>query len=364
MKETNEPATMPFLLLVNLSKSWGGGEKWMFSVAEAWQARGHRVHLLVYPDSALAQRLTEAGIPFSAMALRSLSLLNPVKVGRLAGLLKNLNPDAMLLNASHELKTAGLVGHWVGVPEIVFRRGVSYALTPNRLNRWLLQRVATRFLANSQATFQAMTTAFPSLLSKPHLTLNNGIDPSDWQPDPARRKPFRIGVSARLSPEKGLERLIEAVALVRESVPEVELRIMGEGPQRAELQALAEAKGVAGHVQFAGFVADVVAELQTCQVFGFTPHFGEGTSLALIEAMLLELPCVVMDSPAMSEVVLDGETGFVVPDGDVAALAARFTLLLQQTDLSQSMGKAGRQRALAHFTLDRIVDALQAWVGK
>ncbi|MEM7654891.1 MAG: glycosyltransferase [Bacteroidota bacterium] len=352
----------PHLMLVNVSKSWGGGEQWMFAVAQAWQTKGHEVELLVYPGSALQQRLVQAGIPHTAMPLRTWRLLNPILAIRLYRHLKKRQPDVLLLNASHELKTAGWMGHLAGIQEIIFRRGVSYALSVNAWNRYLLNQVATRFLANSKATFEAMTTAFPALLAKPTLTLNNGVKPEGWEPDAVGRIPHRIGVSARLSPEKGLERLLRAIQWLKRQGNKGELLLLGEGPQRVELQQLARDLGIEERVIFAGFVSDVPRHLRSCAAFGFTPHFGEGTSIALIEAMLLELPCVVMDTPAMSEVVVSGETGYVIPDGDIPALAAAFHRLLSDAQHRDELGQKARERALKYFTLDRIIEALEDWL--
>lgn len=357
----SKPEQTPFLLFVNLSKSWGGGEKWMLSVAKAWIDKGHQAELLVYPDSALAHRLQALKIPHKAIPLRTLSWLNPVRMLHLRRYLRQRKPDAILLNASHELKTVGLMAHWSGIKEIIFRRGVSYAISPNFANRWLLKRVATRFLANSQATFDACVQAFPILLQKPHLTLNNGIDPSAWTPNPQTRVLGRIGLVARLSPEKGIERAILAMTHLPDSLASAQLWIIGEGKEEAKLKALVDTYKVQNRVHFAGFVEDIPSLLQTCSLFVFTPHFGEGTSLALIEAMLLELPCLVMDSPAMREVVVDGETGYVIPDGDTEALAQRIAHLLQNDQQRIQMGQAGRQRALQLFSLDRIIEALEKW---
>ncbi|MEM7372246.1 MAG: glycosyltransferase family 4 protein [Bacteroidota bacterium] len=352
----------PRLMMVNLSRSWGGGEKWMLSVGTALRERGHSVEFIVYPDSVLHGRLSELKIPCHALPLRTLSLLNPAKILQARKLLINRAPDILILNSSHELKTIGWIAHRLKVPEIIFRRGVSYPIRNHIINRWFLRRVVTRFLANSQATFHAFVKAFPFILNKPTLSLNNGIDPRGWTPKRSEMVPARIGCSARLSPEKGVERLILAMAQLGSDMPEAELHIMGTGPEKDKLQALVADHGLEKQVRFVGFVEDVQAQLHSCSIFVFTPHFGEGTSLALIEAMLLELPCVVMDTAAMREVVVDGETGFVVPDGDVKALADRLAQLIQDTGLRDRFGKAGRERALQFFSLAYIVEQVEDWL--
>lgn len=358
------PGTKPEpILLANLSKSWGGGEKWFFSVGHELHQRGHSIVMAVYPGSALAARVEAAGLPTMAVKARFSSLLNPLKVWRIYRQLKQTGPRVVVMNASHELKVIGLLSRLAGVPHVVFRRGVSYPLKRNPLNRWYIRHIATAFIANADATFEAFARAFPAIRHKPHITIYNGIDSGQWEPPAQPRQPNLIGISARLAHEKGIDRAIEALALLRQQGQQPQLRIIGEGPERQKLELMVKDKGLEEQVRFTGFVEDVRQALAPCSIFLFTPRYGEGTSLALIEAMLLEMPCVVFDTPSMKEVVVHGETGFVLPEGDVTALAHYLGLLLTDEALRLRMGKAGRKRAETHFTLKRVVDELEQWLG-
>ncbi|MEM6348376.1 MAG: glycosyltransferase [Bacteroidota bacterium] len=350
------------VLMVNLSKSWGGGEKWFFTVGKALKAQGFEVAWYCYSGSELAQRLEKESLTYYSAKLRFLKLLLPGQIRLVKKHLRDFLPDTVLLNASHELKTVGWIAKQLGTEKVIFRRGVSYPLSDNRLNQWFIRNVPTHFLANSQATFEAFVEVFPFVERLSHLTLNNGIDPTPWIVDHWARVPYRIAMSARLSPEKGIDRAIEALALLRDRGQQFELYILGEGPARAEIEALIKRYDLTNQIILRGFVNDVAAELNQCGFFLFTPRFGEGTSLALIEAMLLELPCIVMDSPAMGEVVLDGIGGYVVPDGDISALANCIGRLLSDQDLRLKMGEAARARALAHFTLEKLVSDLADWL--
>ena len=350
-------------MMVNLSKAWGGGEQWFLWVGNALAKRGFEVHMLVYPDSELEKRLTDNRIIVHKASLRFLSWLHPGKIWEMRKILRKIKPQFVLMNASHELKTIGLMAHVLGVPHVIFRRGVSYALKKNALNRWFIRRVVTAFVANSHATLDAFSQAFPIILQKPHLRLNNGIPLHNWHPDHKQRIPVRIGMSARLSPEKGIDRAIDAMSLLKQKDLKVELLILGEGPDRSRLEALIQEKGLESFVYLKGFVKDVQTLLNQCSMFLFTPRFGEGTSIALIEAMALELPCVVFETPAMREVVVDGETGFVVSDGNIRLLAERLGLLLSDEEMRLRMGKAARQRAMEHFGLEKqVVEPLKEWL--
>ena len=353
----------PCILLANLSKAWGGGEQWFLWVGNALSERGFDVHMLIYPGGELEKRLSGKGLRVYKAKLRFLSWLHPGKIIQMRKILHEVQPQFVLMNASHELKTMGLMAHLMGIPHIIFRRGVSYPLKKNFLNRWFIKRVSTAFVANSHATLNAFSAAFPIILHRPHLRLNNGIPLKNWHPNHSQRKALRIGMSARLSHEKGIDRAIEAMHLLKQKAVDAELLIFGEGLDRDRLEGLIQEKKLENSVFLKGFTQDVQAQLNQCSIFLFTPRFGEGTSIALIEAMSLELPCVVFDTPAMSEVVLDGETGFVVPDGNIEMLAERLESLLGNKEMCLRMGKAARQRALAHFGLEKqVVAPLKEWL--
>lgn len=352
------------LLLVNLSKTWGGGEKWFFTVAKALRDRGYPVKLAVYPHSDLENRAKAEQIPHLVFKARFLSLLNPIIVWNIYKKLRKLAPDVVIMNASHELKVVGLIAHMASIPHIIFRRGVSYPLKLNPLNEWYVKKIITGFIANANDTFEAFAKAFPAIREKQHITIYNGVDVSQWNPPQVKHKKQLIGLTARLSYEKGIDRAIEAIGQLKKQGIKAHLLLMGDGPERKQLEQLVRDQRLTEEISFTGFVKDVRAKLAECSIFLFTPRWGEGTSLSLIEAMLLGLPCVVFDTESMNEVVKNGETGFVIPDGDIIGLADHLQLLLTDENLRINMGNAARKRAQTYFTLQRVVDDLEKWLAK
>jgi glycosyltransferase involved in cell wall biosynthesis len=151
---------------------------------------------------------------------------------------------------------------------------------------------------------------------------------------------------------------LQALRPLRQRMAHATLRIAGEGSQRANLAALAEALGVAGAVEFAGGAADVHAALRDGDVFVLPARAADCES-ALVEAMLMGLPVVAFDHPAAREAVRDGETGLLAPAGDTEALADALAVMLAAPDRARMMGLAGRARALEHFTVGRAAADLE-----
>jgi glycosyltransferase involved in cell wall biosynthesis len=328
-------------------------------MAQALARRGWRVALLADPRGALARRAEQGGLTCHRMRLRSLSLGNPFKMARLLGLLRRLRPQAAILNASHELKVVGLAARVAGVPRILFRRGIPQPLRRGRLNRWYLSRVVNRLIVNSRATLDAMASGFSDLMPRLNpVVIHNGIDAEEWQPAPGPPGAGWIGVVGRLTKEKGVDRGIRTLAAARRRRPEAKLLVVGDGPERPSLERLAQALGLGEAVRFVGQTDRVAEHLRRCDVF-FLPSRWEGFGYVLLEAMLLELPCVAFDIPSAREIISGGKTGLIVPDGDLEAAGEALADLLADPARARVLGRAGRARALAEFPLDRAVERLE-----
>jgi glycosyltransferase involved in cell wall biosynthesis len=165
----------------------------------------------------------------------------------------------------------------------------------------------------------------------------------------AARGRFRLPLAApvvacigALSPEKRVGDAVEAVA----ALPEVHLLVVGDGPERSLLER--QAAGVApGRVHFAGVLDGPTAALAAADLVAL-PSRTEGVPGVLIEAGLSGVAAVATDVGGVSQIVRDGETGFVVPPGDVSALADGLRRALEQR---KALGLAAREHCLAHFEI-------------
>jgi glycosyltransferase involved in cell wall biosynthesis len=184
-------------------------------------------------------------------------------------------------------------------------------------------------------------TAAPPLGDRERLARGLGIDVS------ARL----VVTAARLSPQKGIQYAVTAMKKVVEEVPQAVLVVAGEGELEAELKALAARTGVSASVVFAGYREDVLDLVSVCDAF-LLPSLWEGMPYAILEAMLLARP--VVSTTISSEVVVDGETGFVVEPRDDAALARAVVKLLADPAAAARMGLAGRERLRACFSAERM----------
>ncbi len=156
---------------------------------------------------------------------------------------------------------------------------------------------------------------------------------------------------------KGLEFLLEALAILRRSGKDLNLVTVGHGSALAKLRGLALRLGVSDAVEFRGYVTDH-DDTQLPPIYSETdifvlPSLREGFGFVLLEAMASGIPIVASDVSAIPEVI--GNSGILVPPRDAKALANALGALIDDPTMRAELGEAGRRRAEAHFTWDRVI---------
>ncbi len=174
--------------------------------------------------------------------------------------------------------------------------------------------------------------------------------PTDF-PAPGHRATSQLvmGTARRLIRFKGIEYLLDAAAVLRPEFPDLRVEIAGTGPERENLEQRAARLGLTGRVEFLGWVNDLNAVLPRWDVF-VIPSLEEGFGIAALEGMAVGLPVVASAVGGLPEIVEDGISGWLVPPGNVEALASRLRLLLSSQELRLRMGAAAQARVRDHFS--------------
>jgi glycosyltransferase involved in cell wall biosynthesis len=327
----------------------GGSERHLLTLLPALAARGVDVSFLGLDDPSRAPDpfYEQLNVPFERVpAPRDLDPRLAVQVRRLVRKAELVHTHLVHADVYGALGARRLVS--TKHNDDPFRAGAF------RFVERAIARRAARIVAITQALarFQVERVGLPEEKIE---VIHYGLDelPQAWgtnPPDDVPRDARVLLAVCRLEPQKGLDVAVRALPDVVVRHPEAQLVVLGEGPQRAELQQSARALGVPAH--FPGRVPDVAEWLRRADVL-VHPVRWEGFGLALLEAMLASLPVVATNVSSIPEIVLDGETGLLVPPDDAEALAVAITRVL---DDPADYGASGRARAETEFSVARMAD--------
>jgi L-malate glycosyltransferase len=266
---------------------------------------------------------------------------------RVRRLVRELRPD--LLHSLH-LTSYGFLAGVSGVhPNIasVWGRDVMAVASSmpwyGFLTRYALSK-ADHVTATGPRLAEATLRYTPA--GKPVTVVPYGIDLERFRPidpRPATRDPIVIGAVARLSPEKGLDVLLDASMMLSKKGTDLRVVLVGHGPERSKLERKATKLGIAERVEFRGdvphnHVPDVLAELD---IFAM-PSREEGFGVAALEASAMQLPVVASDTHGIPDAVEHERTGLLVPPNDATALAEAIARLAGDPALRERLGRQGR----------------------
>jgi len=358
------PAAEPRVTIAHLviGGDVAGGQLVALTLARAARARGDRVVFL-----------SPAHGPFTAMVEREGMDVHLVDVSRtfhvvgalrLARLLRALRVDVLHTHTALAANVLSRVAGRLAVVAVVSHIHIENHFRRNRLARTVHSaldngsaRLAARVLAVSADTRDSLVAqGYPPRLVE---VVHNGIDVgavSGGGADGLRAEldipagtPF-VGEIARLCDVKGQRELIEATALV----PDVHVALAGDdleqgGAYRERLERLARDRGVADRVHFLGYRADAGVLLDQLDAL-VLPSWIEGLPISVLEAMAHAKPVIATPVGGTAELVVDGETGLLVPPRDPAALAEAIRVLVADPERARLLGLAGRERAEREFS--------------
>ena len=255
---------------------------------------------------------------------------------------------------------------WAGIKSIVInRRDMGYWYEPGILKKLrMVNGMADYFLANSHAVKNQVILREGFQPERIHV-IPNGLWNADSGFDDQSRETGSdrfnlpsetrfVGITASLRPVKRVDRFLQVATVVSAALPDVHFLVAGKGTLLPDLQRQAEKLNVSSHVHFLGQVDNVPSLLAKFDV-GLLTSESEGLSNSLMEYALAGVPAVTFDTGGNKEVVMEGETGFLVEEGDTDALAGKVINLLENSSLRVQMAKRGREQCLRRFSGAKIM---------
>jgi glycosyltransferase involved in cell wall biosynthesis len=364
----------PKLLHIKGSSPFGGDCVLMLELGKAAQERGFEVDVLAM-DPHFQESIRDAGLGLVELDVIRREI-RPVWDARgLARLTRFLSRAGYSIVHTHTTKP-GVVGtlaaRLAGVPSIMHTvhlfpfheetgriETTAYATVERLSARWCDRLVTV-------GDFQRRW-ALERGIGKPEqiVSIPNGVPgeranalrpPAEIRAELGIDDEFMIISTGRLAPQKGLDSLLRAAALLRSDLPTLRVVLAGEGPLREELGRLASELGVDDVVQILGFRSDV-GDLLAASDLVVLPSLWEGLSISLLEAMAAEKPVVTTSIESNREVTNDGEAALLVPPKEPDRLAAAIRTLVLDEDRRMQLAKRGGEIQRERYTVQRMLDA-------
>ena len=375
------------VVFINATGYWAGAEAMLLDLATHLDPAAWRPLVLLPFAGPFSQALTQAGVPWrvwplavprtrqdlrSPRALAGLALRLPPSVMRLAAWLRKERAALVHTNSSAALDGA-LAARLAGLPHVWHVRERLPVAAPLRS---LLCRVMLSLSAAVIANSRAVASQWGRRGADPRLHVAaDGLDLAAFIPRrPAAAVRAELGLGAgpvigmvgRIAPIKGQAVFLDAAERLSGQWPAARFVLVGGAlpvyePLRQALLARANSGPLAGRVIFTGEVprAQVPEVMQTFDVLAAPTTTMEGIGLTVLEGMALGLP-VVATPGGPEDLIMEGETGYLVAPGDAAALTAALARLLDDPALARRLGETGRRRATAQFTLAQHVQRIEA----
>jgi glycosyltransferase involved in cell wall biosynthesis len=352
------------ILLVNwqdrANPQAGGAEIHLFEIFGRLAARGHRVRLVCSGWSGAPSSASIDGITIERVGSRnSFALLARSAVKRAIAaetpdiLVEDINKLPLFLGAGTRLPICAIVPHLFGTTAFAEASWPVAAVVwaSERPLPWAYRRAGFHAISESTRDDLVARGVAPERVR----VIHPGVDSRRFTPGPPGRRsaqPSFLYVG-RLKRYKGIEFAMKALALARRQRPDIRLEIAGTGDHRPELEQLASNLGLSRGVAFHGFVSEErKIDLMRSAWANVFPSPKEGWGITVIEAAACATPSLASDSPGLRDSVCHGETGFLVPHGDITALAARMMELADSPHLVGRLAHRARQFAES-LTWDR-----------
>ena len=349
---------MNILFVITRADAIGGAQVHVKDLATALQKDQHKVLILTGKQGVFNEDLREANIesiPCEFLGKQINPFLDGKSLRYILHIISAFKPD---LIAAHSSKT-GILGRLASkmshIPCVFTAHGWSFTTgipQPNRTIYRILEKATAPFAERiiCVSEYDRIIGIEAGMNPKQLVTVHNGM--KDVNPNlmanPTQSEPVKVAMIARFDRQKDHETLIKAFQGL-----DAELILIGDGPTMLKTQQQVEKLEMSKQVTFLGFRQDIAQILAEVQIFTLVSHW-EGLPCTIIEAMRAGLPVVASDVGGVKEIVIDSQTGYVIPRGDAATLRTKLAYLISNESARTSMGILARQKYEAELTFEHM----------
>ena len=357
------------ILFVLTGLAYGGAETQLVRLATRLKSRGWEVSVVsLMPPKAYVEDLEAAGIPVFSLGIRR-KLPDLVPVLRFARIIRKWRPDIVHSHMVHANLLARIVRFLAPIPVLICS---ARSIDEGGRFREILYRLTDSLCDLTTQVSHAGLERYVRVGAVPRHKIRyipNGVDTERFKPNLEDRLKFRkeLGVDGfvwlavgRFDPQKDYPTMLQAFARVVHKYSNTILLIAGDGPLRKTMENMTRELGVEKHVKFLGIRRDIPQLMNAADAYVMSSEW-EGMPMVLLEASACRLPIVATNVGGNAEIVLDGQTGFLVPPKSPEALSqAMLRMMDLPEEVREKMGEQARKHIESNFSLDRIVDCWES----
>lgn len=389
------------ILILDTGKEWGGGTNSLLELLKRVDKNRYGFTLLFYnnykkgADSDIKTEIEKLGVEFLILEQRKQPVMvktakelsrlifffskrlkkyfiflidYPFRIKqnakKISELLRSLRIDLFYMNNQPSSNLEGIIASkMTGVPALQHSR-IETALNSfeiKAVNLWLKKMICVSEGVKNSFIRQGIDKSKCAVVY-------NGID-AEIVPEASRQdirktwgisdKDILIGTVGSLIKRKRIMDLIEATAIVaKRSEHPIKCMIIGKGPEKENLMTKIKERNLDSRIIFTDFQSDAISYINALDIFVLTSK-SEGLPRVILEAMLMERPVVALNVTGPSELVIDGETGFLVPVGQTEAIASAILRLIENPALREQMGEKAKERIIRNFPVEKYVNDVE-----
>lgn len=360
------------ILYISSKKRWGGVASWMHITAAGLQKRGHNVWILSHPNSKINAMLSDNP---RLISRRLGSYYSPLSIIFIAYIIKSKKIDLVVTNIDKEVANGGIAAQLCKVPN-VRRIGREDDFSPIRRKIWNQQHLVSKCIVPCNYIRDKVVAKYKYLKKDEFVTIYNGRNPTIINQDAIvnLRKRWSVaenekivGITCQLKKIKYVDHLIKAFSLLVHKQLPWKLIITGEGPEKADLEALADELNIKHKVIFTGFSREPILSAAAYDLAVLTSKM-EGFPNSIVEYFVAGTPVIATDVGGVREILIDNYNGFLVPFGDISMLTEKMFILATQERKRREFSKNAVRTIARGFTaglmIDRLEDVFQSVINE
>lgn len=353
------------LFQIDAGKEWRGGQRQSLFLAKELKRKGLPFFFIVQPESPLHQKACEAELPVLPFKIRNEFDLPAIL--RLAWAMKRKKCLLVHFHDAHSAAVGSVAASLAKVPFRIITRRVDFPLKKNYFSRRKYMKNVDAIIAISEGVKKVLVEG--GVDPENVEVISSGIDFSSFEEDSSALTSkdylhrefsfavddYLVGIVAHLADHKGHQYLIQATKILKQQAPKIKTIIVGEGPLSMELDRQAKELDVEDIIFFLGFRKDIPKILSSLDLFVLSSHL-EGMGSSILDAMASRLPVVATKVGGIPEVVINGETGLLVPPRNPSALARAILRLYSDKTLASRLGQKGYELVHRKFSAEAMAE--------